>query len=402
MMTRLRPGFRARDAIRIVAASLGMACLAAVAYAQAPAVAKSESPQTLAPGVVYKHLSRSTPTGEPWSIHVLEVSRKEKQILVRAVKSQPNENGMQRELPTVMATRVGAKAVAVINGDYDMAGDFLGVSDGLTVTSGEISTTGKPIWPAMAIRKSGAPVIAVPKVEIEIRAGKRAWLIGALNKPFSPAHGEGSRVFTREYRSSLRLGPGFRAVIIKNLKPPLPLRANSEIQGEVAERPEIGNEFAVPAGSLVFVERATPLDTAVQNLPPGTRVRLRINVEMERRRDVRDVIGGFPILVRAGVRNIEGTPGANLKLRHPRTTVCYNDRSVIFTVVDGRQPQLSVGMTLEELADLQVELGCTMAMNTDGGGSSVMVITDPALRIVNSPSDGKERGRGNAWLIVRK
>jgi exopolysaccharide biosynthesis protein len=67
-------------------------------------------------------------------------------------------------------------------------------------------------------------------------------------------------------------------------------------------------------------------------------------------------------------------------------------------------------MTLEELGDLMVSLGCTTAINTDGGGSSVMAVAErganggikPPLQIVNSPSDGQERGRGNAWVIVRR
>lgn len=62
-------------------------------------------------------------------------------------------------------------------------------------------------------------------------------------------------------------------------------------------------------------------------------------------------------------------------------------------------------MTLEELADLMIGLGCQVAMNTDGGGSSVMAIkkdSSSEFQIVNLPSDGKERGRGNAWVIEEK
>ena len=132
---------------------------------------------------------------------------------------------------------------------------------------------------------------------------------------------------------------------------------------------------------------------------------------MAGKKGVQHAIGGFPILVENGRRNIVGTPGENLKRRHTRTAVCTNDRKVIFVVVDGRQPQLSVGMTLEELADLIVSLGCTTATNTDGGGSSVMAVAAPVgaqhavpahLRVANSPSDGQERGRGNAWVVLRR
>jgi exopolysaccharide biosynthesis protein len=63
-------------------------------------------------------------------------------------------------------------------------------------------------------------------------------------------------------------------------------------------------------------------------------------------------------------------------------------------VVDGRQPKLSVGMTLRDLAKEMIRLGCYSALNLDGGGSSTMVYRDPAthfLKVVNAPSDTKER-----------
>jgi exopolysaccharide biosynthesis protein len=65
--------------------------------------------------------------------------------------------------------------------------------------------------------------------------------------------------------------------------------------------------------------------------------------------------------------------------------------------VDGRQPELSVGMTLAELASLLIELGAVEAVNMDGGGSTAMVIRG---RVVNSPSDlSGERAVGDALLV---
>jgi hypothetical protein len=82
--------------------------------------------------------------------------------------------------------------------------------------------------------------------------------------------------------------------------------------------------------------------------------------------------------------------------RNPRTAAGI-DRSgtrLTLIVVDGRQPKLSVGMTLHELSREMIRLGCCMAINLDGGGSSTMVYRDPfthVLKVVNSPSDTKER-----------
>jgi exopolysaccharide biosynthesis protein len=61
---------------------------------------------------------------------------------------------------------------------------------------------------------------------------------------------------------------------------------------------------------------------------------------------------------------------------------------VWLVVVDGRQPGVSEGMTCHELAGLMQRLGCSDAVNLDGGGSSVMMIAAPsgALEIANRPS----------------
>ncbi len=85
--------------------------------------------------------------------------------------------------------------------------------------------------------------------------------------------------------------------------------------------------------------------------------------------------------------------------RDPRTAFGWNDRYYFFVQADGRQPRYSMGMTMAELADYCVELGCDYALNLDGGGSCATWL---AGRIVNSPSQrGKERPSANALVVVR-
>jgi hypothetical protein len=386
--------------------------LAAPAQAPAPAPAST----VLARGVEYRHLQTKTPAGEPWSIHVLEVSRKEKSIELRAVPGRSENGAMQRELPTAMANRVAASGeavLAVVNGDYDLPTPYLGVSDGLSITSGQVWTTGKPSWPNFALLKNGEPVLAVPEVNIELTVGRRRVPVGALNKPFGTAWGEGGRAYTRQFRPAIQGQTPFDAAVIRVAPSPVSLKVDSTMRGVVREVQRGVREVAFAADAVIVACRPEQSATADSycGLRVGDKVKLRIRVRMSGRKGVHHAIGGFPILVEKGRRSIVGTPGENLKRRHPRTAVCTNERKIIFVVVDGRQPQLSVGMTLEELADLMVSLGCTTAMNTDGGGSSVMAVAPPVgaqhavpapLRIVNSPSDGQERGRGNAWVILKR
>ena len=108
----------------------------------------------------------------------------------------------------------------------------------------------------------------------------------------------------------------------------------------------------------------------------------------------RQIVGGGQIIERNHQAVIY--TGKFAITRNPRTAVgiAKNGTQLILLVLDGRQPKLSVGMTLSELSDEMIRAGCGEAINLDGGGSTTLVYRDPTdnqLRIINSPSDGKER-----------
>lgn len=113
------------------------------------------------------------------------------------------------------------------------------------------------------------------------------------------------------------------------------------------------------------------------------------------RGQIYSMTGGGPTLV------INGTIPSGLQTAvHPRTAVGFNQDStkIFFVTVDGRQPGFSVGMSLPELANYMLSIGCWNAVNLDGGGSTTMVVRN---RVVNSPSDAAgERSVANALLAV--
>lgn len=85
--------------------------------------------------------------------------------------------------------------------------------------------------------------------------------------------------------------------------------------------------------------------------------------------------------------------------RHPRTLMGQkNDGTIVWVVVDGRRIT-SRGINIEESASLMKELGCRIAVNLDGGGSSEMIVNS---KIVNKPSDGSERAIGTAFMAYAK
>lgn len=84
--------------------------------------------------------------------------------------------------------------------------------------------------------------------------------------------------------------------------------------------------------------------------------------------------------------------------RHPRTAICFNNDWLFFVVVDGRNSNYSVGMTIPELATFcKDHLDASWGVNEDGGGSSSLWLNG---EIINQPSGGDERRVANSMMIV--
>ena len=69
-----------------------------------------------------------------------------------------------------------------------------------------------------------------------------------------------------------------------------------------------------------------------------------------------------------------------IKSHNPRAAIGYFEPGHYCLVyVDGRQGENSKGMTLEELSQAMIDLGCVDAYNLDGGQSSMMIFQDQVL-----------------------
>jgi exopolysaccharide biosynthesis protein len=102
-------------------------------------------------------------------------------------------------------------------------------------------------------------------------------------------------------------------------------------------------------------------------------------------------------LLVADGRNVGTTALPQPQKRHPRTAagLTADGQTLLLVVVDGRQPDWSIGMTLPELGELLIELGAGDAVNLDGGGSSSFMYAPPGgAPLVNRPSDGRWRPVG--------
>ena len=92
----------------------------------------------------------------------------------------------------------------------------------------------------------------------------------------------------------------------------------------------------------------------------------------------------------------ESTPAERQKRRAPRTMVGQITNQVtILAVADGRTKE-SLGLSLYEIGDLMVKLGCRSVINLDGGGSSVMYLGDTEGGVGGVVSHPSDNGRFDA------
>jgi hypothetical protein len=175
------------------------------------------------------------------------------------------------------------------------------------------------------------------------------------------------------------------------------LKPKGEVTATVKEiRKDQGNTTLIE-GQMIL-SGAGDGKTVLEQLQPGDKVTVRTTVDAPWDQ-LEEAIGGIHHLVTNGQAVNSSDPYV-----HPRTAVGIKaDGSVFFTVIDGRQPGFSEGVNLTDLGQIMKDLGAVEALNLDGGGSSTFVARqpgDPALSLVNVPSDGGERNVANSLLVV--
>lgn len=248
--------------------------------------------------------------------------------------------------------------------------------------------------------KDGGLRIARPNWEGELVYGESRIPLRAVNHP--AAGKEGAVMYLPPWIRTLGVDAAFLEevpayeLILKRGKLRLP-DAESDwgiMEGEVVElreqkssRPLDADEFAlVPYGAdareLLRRSRGDRLEV---------RWRLTDLPDEVKPHQVRDVVSAGPVLI----RDSEPQSGSSgfWTTRHPRSAIGWSkDQDTVWWVlVDGRSNRSS-GMSLHTLAEFFAHLQVSDALNLDGGGSSALSLSLPSgPRVVNQPSDGRER-----------
>ncbi len=325
-------------------------------------------------------------TPDRWVVNVLvcDPSR------VRLDLGRANDRGVGTEKTSAISARAGA--LAAVNGGYFRTdGPYKGEPAGVLVRNGKALSEPTRKRPGLAVSNAGRRTrLAV--VDVDLRAevvaadGARRRIDG-LNRPRLD---DELILFTPEFDRTTLTGPqGIEATVER---------------GRIAAVAEAAGGAAIPPKGEVLSAHGRAAEWVRAHLRPGTRVETRSEIAFRPRPAFAPefVLGGGPRIVRSGrVAGPEdlGPPNPGFTdARHPRTAVGVRaDGRVLLVTVDGRQPELSVGMSIPELAALLRELGAVEAINMDGGGSTTMVVRG---KVVNRPSDlTGERPVGDALLV---
>jgi hypothetical protein len=326
----------------------------------------------------------------PWSIHIVKIDRSRADLRFGTTLGGGEVFGMGIVSEQVKTLPAGTgRPLAAINGDfYEKVGAYPGRPRDLQIRDGEVLThptghtcfwldpEGNPhmtnivsqfrvIWPNAGSTPFGLNVQRTNGLAVLYTARMGASTLTAGGLEYVLEHSPG-----REW---------------------LPLRAGRTYTARVRRVSLTGNtpldaETAVLSISPELLARVPPVK-------PGDTLRLATE-SVPNLAGVTTAIGGGPALVRDGqVMSWKGW----VHLPQPRTALGWNEHTIFLVEVDGRQLDVSLGMTFTQLAKYLQDLGCEQAMNLDGGGSATLWALG---EVKNSPSEGQERPAPNALVVT--
>ena len=158
----------------------------------------------------------------------------------------------------------------------------------------------------------------------------------------------------------------------------------------VSKGVSMGGTISIPQNGYILVinDNMTPMLDMNMNVGETASLSVTGSPSID---GIKTAFGGGTLLLKDGQK----TPVTHaVNGNHPRTAIGTNaDGGVVYLITVGGRQQISRGVSLAELADICLELGCVNAMNFDGGGSTAMVgktLENNALHTINSPSENRK------------
>ncbi len=344
----------------------------------------------VAPGVEHAHFRRDAPNEGSWNINVLRVDIRQARLDV--IRARDTAIGL--ETVTSIAARTGA--IAAVNGGYfRTSGDFLGDSTGTLQIDGVVWSEPDRGRAAMGIVRDGRSsrlIFGHVVWQASIEAGRAKRPVEGVNRARGP---DDLVVFTPEFGASTITDSSGIEVVVRS--------------GRVVEMLDDTGSTTIPRDGFIVSARGEAREWVRRSLRKGTRVRVRTTLQPADRsrsnpwKEAEDILGAGPKLVTAGRVDVTDVREKMIPTfatdLHPRTAIAsLADGRALLVVADGRRSPERVGLALEDLAKVLIELGAVDAINLDGGGSSAMVVKGT---LVNFPSDAAGERPVSDAIVVR-
>jgi hypothetical protein len=384
----MRVGRTPKEDTRILTRERALAAfafLAAVLIAAPPAVTRQQelalgAGRDVGPGVALFHLTDPAlidPPG-PLSIWLLRIDPSKADLR----PALANDEVLDTE--TVAATAARHQAMAAVN-----AGFFFpnGDPNGIFKFNGQlVSETSRRRGAVGLARQDGRLRLLIDRVTagvtLVVDRRKRASLRVPIAGVDTTRRLGKLMLFTPAYHAHTDTAPGGMEWVVDGI----PLR--------VVSGPHSNGKTPIPRTGFVLSSGGRTAPVGLRALQAGTPVRIDTHYTPETTspadwQSASDIVGGAGLLARRGTYvddwSAEDFAKGFADARHPRTMIgSTGDGTIWLVTVDGRQPQLSSGMTLVEVRDLARRLELVDALNLDGGGSTTMWVKG---EVVNSPSD---------------
>ena len=352
------------------------------------------------PGVAY---SNDKVERVPWSIHVVKIDRSRKDLAFFSAHAKDKVLGVSliSEQARTIPREIG-RAVAGVNGDFYSRDNpmYAGDPRGLQILNGDLISA--PDTVCVWFDGDGNPHLDEVKGDFKVTWPDGKKTAFGLNQQRLPGR---AVLFTPTYGPSTRASGGRELVLEKEGDGSwLPLQAAQTYRARIREVQATGNTRLAP--NIMVLSLSPQLLQNLPELAPGAVLEISTATTPDLK-GVKTAIAGGPALIKDGKAFTvkappPGVPASYTEMskyeRHPRSAIGWSPTHLYLVTVDGRQPGLSVGMKLAELAEYFVGLGCTDAMNLDGGKSAQMWVSG---QIVNSPCQGEDTV-ANAFFVVRK
>jgi hypothetical protein len=328
----------------------------------------------------------------PNVIHIFEIDLNNTNLVIDAFKAD-HKLRSTRKLSEMLGEDGQENVIGAVNGDFFSKE---GVPSGAMVHDGQILKNAADAWYAMGITRNRQVLIEqLSFTGTMIINSFTSMTINGFNKPRQANEAVlyntffGTETNTNTYGAEVTLKARFAG---KNI--------GDTVRCVVLAVDSVSGNNPLTDSTVVISVHGEEKIRLVRRMFVGQILEIVIRADTREDKFIA-VIGGFPFLVNNRRNLIAGNPDATTEFytgRTARTAVGFADSSKKFYIVcvDGNQANYSSGMTLQELADWMIGLGCDRALNLDGGGSSTMMIRD---RLVNRPSDGSERPISTALLI---